>query len=112
MSGLRPFAMWDEFRDISEYKTAFSGAWPQSDPEKRSWLDAHLDRQSPLHPSSEPAASLFHWLERTVLVPRMAGFLPCAEMDDDVEASPSSPYVAEFAHSKSLDFGALDFGTI
>jgi hypothetical protein len=109
MTVLRGFAMWDEFRDISEYKTAFSESWPQSDPGKRPWLDAHLEQKSPLYPSSEPVASLFHWLEKTVPVPRLAGFQRAREMAGEPGASPASPYVAEFRHSKSLDFGALDF---
>jgi hypothetical protein len=101
--------LWDEFRDINEYKIAFSESRPQSNPENRQWLESHLDSPSkPFYPSSEPTASLFHWLER---IPASQVKAVCCqeEKNDEQLGESESPYVSEFKHSKSLDFGALEF---
>jgi hypothetical protein len=107
-----PFS-WGEFRDIAEYRTAFSERRPQSHPETRPWLEARLSQdQPPVHPSSQPTQSLFHWIESTAphgTAPSgTAKFAVIAEDNDEFEEDLGSPYICEFRHSKSLDFGALD----
>jgi hypothetical protein len=109
-----------QFRDISDYKRAFTDARkdtngrPESRPDRRPWLEAHLDSQGSIRPSSEPVQSLLHWGESRPDC-RAPGHLMA--MDGDTSADRqfdddnSSPYLSEFRHSQSLDFavfGELD----
>jgi hypothetical protein len=110
MSSARPWALWEEFRDISEYKTAFSESRPQSRPENRPWLEGHLEiGPKSIYPCSEPTSSLFHRFD-PVALPRMEG-LSCQidKMEDQMgEGEKVSPYFYEFRHSMSLDFDKID----
>jgi hypothetical protein len=105
------------FRDISEYKTAFAKSEqerPQSKPEQRPWLEAHLESQdakSGIHPRSEPQQSLLHWAEsKTQWAPHGRPVAPEAGSPhaDQFDEERGSPYLAELRHSMSLDFGLLD----
>jgi hypothetical protein len=105
---------WDEFRDISEYKTAFSECRPQSRPDNRPWLETHLDSSAnPIYPSSVPTSSLFHRFDPlglpTVEVFRREGNQNLEQLGDPEK---SSPYFSEFRHSTSLDFGILDIDAL
>jgi hypothetical protein len=103
------------FRDISEYKIAFAKSEqerPQSKPEQRPWLEAHLESQdakSGFHPRSEPAQSLMHWAEgKSEWTPHGPPQQPEPTGSPPEEEERASPYLAEFRHSMSLDFGMLD----
>jgi hypothetical protein len=105
------------FRDISEYKTAFGISEherPKSKPEQRPWLEAHLESQdgtSGTHPRSEPTQSLMHWAEsKGQSFPHSCSASTGSVLphDDASEEDRGSPYLAEFRHSMSLDFGMLD----
>jgi hypothetical protein len=114
MTSPRPCALWNEFRDISEYKTAFSEWRPQSGPENRPWLETHLD-SSPksFYPSSEPTSSLFHRFDPLALPHMETLSRQTGKMDEQLsDAEKGSPYFSEFRHSRSLDFGTLDFDAI
>jgi hypothetical protein len=106
--------LWGQFRDINEYKTAFAESRPQSHPENRPWLEAHLDSSSrTFYPSSEPTESLFHWIEGFTVSQVEAVCRQGEKTGDPLgENEKGSPYVSEFRHSMSLDFGTLDFDTL
>jgi hypothetical protein len=98
------------FRDINEYKTAFSRTdheRPQSRPEQRPWLESHLESQnsrSDIHTQSEPVQSLMHSGESRD--PKLTAFSESVREGQFEEER--SPYLIEFRHSMSLDFSLLD----
>jgi hypothetical protein len=99
-----------DFRDISEYRVAFSGSnstRPKSRPESRPWLEAHLDAdlpQSGTYPGKEHAQSLLHWVESPTAVIGTEDGQNRPSSDEEQ----LSPYVFGFRHSVSLDFSTLD----
>jgi hypothetical protein len=104
-----------EFRDISEYKIAFSESQqqkPQSKPEQRPWLEAHLEAQGgkSFYPNSEPVQSLFHWVEPKSTWITKGEFPPVSQAPQGriSQDGPPSAYLTEFRHSLSLDFGDLE----
>jgi hypothetical protein len=100
-----------EFRDISEYKTAFTSSHstrPKSHPESRPWLEAHLDADIPksgTYPGKEHAQSLLHWVESPTAVIGTEEFAQTRQSSDEEQLS---PYLFGFRHSLSLDFSTLD----
>jgi hypothetical protein len=105
-----PFVCGD-FRDISEYRTAFAQCHPRSHPESRPWLENHLEQWEDA-PSSAPVHSLLHWIEsRNPPVSQKAALY----IDQDVpkdrqfdEDETESPYGSSLLRSASLDLSFLD----
>jgi hypothetical protein len=100
-----------EFRDISEYRVAFSGSnetRPKSRPESRPWLEAHLDAhtaKSETYPGKEHAQSVLHWVESPTTLIAGGGSPRNRQSSDDEQ---TSPYLLGFRHSLSLDFSTLE----
>jgi hypothetical protein len=102
--------LFGQFRDISEYRTAFAEYRPQTQPESRSWLEDRLQGNPVAFARSEPAQSLFHWAELSEqAIPRGVSLPsdhdPLEKFADD-EAE--SPYSWGLCRSQSLDLGSLD----
>jgi len=102
-----------QFRDISDYKRAFSSSrnssnvHPDSTVDRRPWLEEHLEHRAPPHPSSEPVQSLLHWLDGRCESPARELLIRDDSPQRDSDDEEFSPYLSEFCHSQSLDFATF-----